>query len=110
MTDFTIRPFNPEDSERLQVIRDLAFRPIHDGFREQMGADIFDRVRRSEEQKQAEHLDSLMVGGDRKEVHVLLDRHIIAGFVSLTVDDDGIGGEIDLNAVDPAYQGQGGGG
>ena len=109
MTGFIIRPFKPEDSERLQEIRDIAFRPIHEGFREQLGDDIFARIRRNEEQKQAECLDTFMIGGDRKEMYVLVESQTVAGFVSLTVDDDGIGGEIDLNAIDPVYQGKGGG-
>ncbi len=40
---------------------------------------------------------------------MLLHGETVAGFVSLTVDKDGVGGEIDLNAIDPAFQGQGGG-
>ena len=40
-----------------------------------------------------------MAGRDRQELHVLLYGGTIAGFV----------GEFDLNAIDPASQGQGGG-
>ena len=109
MNKFVIRRYQPEDRERLQAIRELAFKPIHDGFREQLGDEVFAKVRGDEERKQAAYLDTLMAGSNRQELHVLLHGEIVAGFVSLKVDEDGIGGEIDLNAIDPAFQGQGGG-
>lgn len=109
MEKFEIRSYRSGDRERLQTIRELAFKPIHEGFREQLGDEIFEKVRSGEEQKQAEYLNTLMDGGDRKELYVLLDDHTIAGFIGLTLDEDGIEGEIDLNAIDPTYQGQGGG-
>ncbi len=106
---FEIRFFRLEDRERLQAIRKLAFKPIHDGFREQLGDEILAYVRSDQERKQAEYLDTFMTGGERKELYTLLCGNIVAGFVALTLDEDGIGGEIDLNAIDPAYQGRGGG-
>ena len=109
MNKFEIRRYQLGDRERLQAIRELAFRPIHDGFREQLGDEVFKKVRGDEERKQAAYLDTLMAGEDRHELHVLLHGQIVAGFVGLTVDEDGIGGELDLNAIDPAFQGQGGG-
>ena len=109
MEKFTVRAFQAEDRERLQAVRELAFRPIHDGFRKQLGDEIFATVRGDAEQKQAEYLDAIMGGRERTELHVLLKGDTIAGFVTLTVDEDGIQGEIDLNAVDPAYQQQGAG-
>ena len=109
MEKFEIRPYRLEDRERLQAIRELAFMPIHNGFREQLGDEISDKVRGDQNRKQAAYLDTLMAGGDRQELHVLLYGETIAGFVSLTLDEDGVGGEIDLNAIDPPYQGRGGG-
>ncbi len=106
---FSIRPYKHEDRERLQAIRKAAFKRIHDGFREQLGEEIASMVRKDQEQKQAEYLDTMMAGGERKELHVLLHDDSIAGFVGLSFDEDGIQGEIELNAIDPAYQGQGGG-
>lgn len=109
MQRFEIRPYREEDRERLQAIRELAFIPIHDGFREQLGDEILEKVRGDQDRKQAVYLDTLMAGGDRQELHVLLHGETVAGFVSLTLDEDGVGGEIDLNAIDPPYQGRGGG-
>lgn len=109
MKQFEIRRYQPEDRERLQAIRQNAFMPIHDGFREQLGDEICEKIRGNQDRKQAEYLDTLMAGGDRKELYVLLHDEITAGFVGLTLDEDGVSGEIDLNAIDPAYQGHGGG-
>jgi GNAT superfamily N-acetyltransferase len=106
---FEMRPYQSHDAERLQEIRKIAFTAIHDGFREQLGDDILERVRGDQDRMQAAYLDTLMAGGDRQELYVLLHGEIVAGFIGLTIDEDGIGGEIDLNAVDPTYQGQGGG-
>lgn len=109
MKRFEIRPYRDEDRERLQAIRKTAFTPIHNGFREQLGDEILEKVRGDQDLKQAAYLETLMAGGKSRELHVLLFGEIIAGFVSVTLDEDGVGGEIDLNAIDPTYQGQGGG-
>ena len=109
MRMFEIRPYQPLDRERLQAIRVAAFRPIFEGFRDQLGDELSEMVRGDQDQKQAEYLDTLMAGGGRKELHVLLQDETVAGFISVTVDEDGVGGEIDLNAIDPSYQGKGGG-
>ena len=73
MDRFTVRAFQAEDRERLQVVRELAFKPIHDGFRKQLGDEIFTTVRGDAEQKQAEYLDAIMGGRERTELHVLLE-------------------------------------
>ncbi len=95
MNRFTVRAFQAEDREQLQAVRELAFRPIYEGFREQLGDEIFAAVRGDEEQKQAEYLDTIMAGRERTELHVLLEGDTIAGFITLTVDKDGVQGEID---------------
>ena len=102
-----IRPFHPEDKASLQEIRKRAFAPVFDSWRTLLGQEIFSRQYPDADQKQAEYLESLFQPKPGRELYVLEDAGHAVGFLSLSIDNDGQSGEIDLNAIDPDYQAQG---
>ena len=104
---FQIRRFQAGDREHIQDIRKRAFAPIYDSWRELLGKTIFDRQYPDADPKQAEYLDSICGDHSTNEVYVLQNETHIVGFVGISFDEDGLGGEITLNAVDPEFQGRG---
>lgn len=99
-----IRAFHPEDGATLEEIRKRAFAPIFDSWRTLLGPDIFNRQYADADKKQAEYLESLFEQMPGRELYVLEHEGQIVGFLSLSIDEDGQGGEIDLNAIDLGHQ------
>jgi ribosomal protein S18 acetylase RimI-like enzyme len=108
-SEFAIRPFRASDLCAIQVIRQRAFQSIFDSFRQLVGEEIFQLQYRDADRKQAEYLDSICAKNADKEIFVLLQDDAVIGFVGISADKTSAIGEIDLNAVDPDYQGKGGG-
>ena len=108
-SQFAMRPFRAADRCAIQVIRQKAFQSIFDSFRQLVGEEIFQLQYRDADSKQAEYLDSICAKGADKEIFVLLQDDAVIGFVGIFADKTSAIGEIDLNAVDPDYQGNGGG-
>lgn len=105
--DCHIRKFRPGDQPRLQAIREAAFRPVFRSFRELVGEDIAEVALASAEQEQANHLDSLCGTHSPHHVYVVEHRSEVVAFFALSVNRETRVGEIDLNAVDPEFQGRG---
>ena len=103
----TIRAFKSEDLPLIQSIRKRAFQPIHDSFRRLMGEDVFRLEFSDWDQRQGDYLKSLCATNSPKELYVATEDEAIAGFIGLSMDPASRRGEIDLNAVDPEYQGKG---
>jgi len=101
------RPFHPEDKRILQEIRRRAFEPVFNSWRGLLGPEIFNRQYLDADQKQAEYLDFLFEQKLGKELYVLEHDGQIVGFLGLSIDEDGQGGEIDLNAIHPDHQARG---
>ncbi len=106
---FEIRAYVPDDLEAIQNIRQQAFKPIFQSFRNMLGESIFDMQYPNEDERQADELRSICENQLRKEVYLLLHAGRIIGFVSISVEENPTRGQIGLNAIDPAFQGRGGG-
>ena len=103
----TIRDSTPDDLPRLQEIRQAAFEPVFRSFRQMVGKTIAPRAFARLEQEQMELLDRLCAADADHLVLVVEIGSRIVAFCAVSFDRDTKVGEIDLNAVDPEYQGQG---
>ena len=106
----TIRKFAPEDAARLQEIRDAAFKPVFQSFRDIVGPKIAAVALAGAEKEQADLLDRLCATGSAHKIFIAECDGVIAGFCAVKLDAETGIGEIDLNAVDPEFQGRGVGG
>jgi ribosomal protein S18 acetylase RimI-like enzyme len=102
-----IRPFKPDDLPVIQSIRKRAFQPIHDSFRSLLGPDVFQLEFADWDHAQGDYLGSICLANSGKEVYVATLDEAVVGFVGLSMSLASKRGEIDLNAVDPDYQGDG---
>ena len=106
-TNYTIRAFKQSDLARLHEIREAAFEPVFRSFREIVGGTIAPVALANAENEQAAHLDNICgAESSHKTIVVELDNKIVA-FCAVSLDHTTNVGEIDLNAVDPEYQGRG---
>ncbi len=108
-SEFAMRPFRASDRLPIQAIRQKAFQSIFASFRQLVGDEIFELLYHDADKEQSEYLESICAKSADKEVFVLLRDDAVIGFVGLSADKARAIGEIDLNAVDPHYQGLGGG-
>ncbi|MBI1327864.1 MAG: GNAT family N-acetyltransferase [Alphaproteobacteria bacterium] len=104
-SDFTIRPFHSDDLPIIQDIRHQAFANIFADWQNQLGQSLYGLVYKNVDKEQADYLQEVAMEG---RVFVLTCKQgNVAGFISFSMDlNTGIG-ELGLNAVAPAYQGQG---
>ena len=102
----TFRKAAPADLPRLHEIRIAAFTPIHEGFREQIGEEMFQLQYHDWNQKQGAHLDEICADSSH-QTYVALQGDAIVGFVDFSIDQTRKCGELGLNAVDPRCQGRG---
>lgn len=91
----------------MQAIRTRAFQPIHESFRALVGEDVFRLEFSDWDQAQGNYLQSICATNSGREIYVATVNEAVAGFIGIAMDQAGKRGEIDLNAVDPQYQGQG---
>ena len=104
-----IRKFKSEDLPVIQGIRQRAFAPIFEGFREQVGDEIYEIEYADADQQQADYLQTICTEDKGLEIHVASDNDLVIGFIAFSMDEMRGRGEIDLNAVDPDHQGKGAG-
>lgn len=107
MADLRIRPFAAADLPRLHAIRLAAFTPIHEHWRELIGAEMFDLQFFDWKQAQGAHLDEICADESGHEIYVGELGGAIVGFIGLRVDAARQTAELGLNAVDPDYQNRG---
>ncbi|MCG8544421.1 MAG: GNAT family N-acetyltransferase [Alphaproteobacteria bacterium] len=103
----SIRKFEPGDLPRLHEIRVAAFEPVFRSFRSILGDEIARVAIGSAEREQADYLDSICGPKSDREVYVVEHDSEIVAFCAVALDQDSKVGEIDLNAVEPDYQGGG---
>ena len=106
-SDPSIRPFEPGDLPALQHVRQAAFEPVFQSFREIVGAEIAAIAFTHADADQAKLLDDICAAGSGHHVLVVTVGEEIVGFVSFTIDTDKGMGEIGLNAVHPGHAGRG---
>lgn len=102
-----IRQFRSEDCAAIVRIALLAFAPIHESFREILGADIFPIAYPDWRKSHRKYIKSLCAGKDRKNILVVQDGGVVIGFISYFMNLRKKSGALGLNAVHPDYQGNG---
>jgi len=91
----------------MDAIREAAFAPVFASFRSLLGDSLYELTQARDDRGQAELLASMLQPDSGWEVFVAEAEGAVVGFVSLKPDPDTRIGEIGLNAVDPAHDGQG---
>ncbi|QRK06673.1 GNAT family N-acetyltransferase [Archangium violaceum] len=104
---FDIRPFRPADLPAMQELRQLAFRPVFQSFRDIVGEEIGERAFSDADAEQSRLLETLCGTGSGHQVLVLTVSDEVVGFVTFSLDEKKQVGEIGLNAMHPAHAGQG---
>lgn len=101
-----IRIYEPRDFDRVHQICVAAFTPVHEGFEQSLGAEMFAREYPSWQARYADDIRGL-VAAPNIQLHVVEDGGVVVGFVTTRIDPARKVGELGLNAVDPAQQGKG---
>jgi ribosomal protein S18 acetylase RimI-like enzyme len=102
-----IRPFEAADLPAMQQLRQAAFKPVFQSFRDIVGDQIYLIALVKSDSEQAELLASICESGSAHQVFVAEINEAIAGFVSISLNHDKRAGEIGLNAVHPNHAGRG---
>jgi ribosomal protein S18 acetylase RimI-like enzyme len=102
-----IRPFEAPDLPAMQQLRQAAFKPVFQSFRDIVGEQIYLIALAKSDAEQAELLESICKSDSPHQVFVVEVHEDIAGFVSFSLNHDKRVGEIGLNAVHPKYAGRG---
>lgn len=105
--DLSTRSFDPADLPRLHELREAAFKPVFQSFRDIVGEAIAPVAFAAAEREQAEHLDLLCGAGSEHEVFVVEHGTEVVAFCAVKADRESGVREIDLNAVHPHWQGRG---
>ena len=101
------RRFRDDDFEAVVGITLVAFAPIHESFRDILGARIFDLAYPDWKQSNREYLEFLRKGKDRENIVVAEDDGAVIGFLSYFVNPKKKSGELGLNCVHPMHQRKG---
>jgi GNAT superfamily N-acetyltransferase len=102
----TIRRYEPRDFDRVHQICVAAFTPVHEGFEQALGREIFAREYPGWQARYADDIRAL-IADPNIQLHVVEDAGAMAGFVTTRIDPARKVGELGLNAIDPAQQGKG---
>ena len=101
--DLRLRAFESTDIERVLEICRVAFGPIFEGFRQLVGAELFDRFYSESADRQIDHLRSVCENQGNGTVFVAAWDGVVVGFIALSMNSTESVGEIHLNAVHPDY-------
>jgi ribosomal protein S18 acetylase RimI-like enzyme len=102
-----IRPFEASDLPVMQRLRQEAFKPVFQSFRDIVGDQIYLIALVKSDSEQAELLASICKPSSTHQVFVAEIGEDIAGFVSFSLNHEKRTGEIGLNAVHPNHSGRG---
>jgi len=102
----SIRPFRPDDLPAMQLVRQAAFEPVFQSFREIVGERIYSLALTTADAEQAKLLDDLCSANSGQVLVAAIEGRVV-GFVSFTLNVEKRTGEIGLNAVHPDFAGQG---
>jgi GNAT superfamily N-acetyltransferase len=103
----TIRAFEAADLPLMQQVREAAFTPVFQSFRNLVGEQIASIVFARADLEQAGLLETLCNPGSGQHVFVATMEDRVIAFVSFSLDSTNQVGEIGLNAVHPDYAGRG---
>jgi predicted N-acetyltransferase YhbS len=104
---FSIRPFAPSDTPRLDAIRAAAFAPVFASFRALLGEPIASLGLANAETEQSDLLKSLCEPNANTHVFVATRGDRPIGFVCIRLDRTQGIGEVVLDAVSPMETGRG---
>ena len=107
MLEIQFHPAHVKDEAQLQAIRRAAFAPVFASFRVLLVDEIYDLAQRRHDEAQGGYLTSLLAADSGWDLYVAQLGNEIVGFVSVQFNRETLVGEIGLNAVDPAWAGQG---
>ncbi len=105
--DFRIRPFEDGDLRAMQRVREAAFRPIFQSFRDIVGEEIYALDVKNSDAEQAEQLANICGPGSTHQIFVAVIGNEIGGFITFSLNSEKRIGEIGLNAVHPDHACQG---
>ena len=98
-----IRALESTDVVRVLEICRLAFAPIFEGFRQNVGAELFDRFYSDSADRQIDDLRSACETGGDETIFVSEWDDVVVGFITVSMNPNESVGEIGLNAVHPDY-------
>ncbi len=98
-----MRAFESTDVERVLEICRMAFAPIFEGFRQNVGAELFDRFYSESADRQIDDLRSACETAGDETIFVAEWVDDVVGFVTLSMSANESVGEIGLNAVHPDF-------
>lgn len=105
-----IRRYRKTDEARVVDICVAAFEPIHTGFAEALGPELFERHYTGWREQYAATIAEIDPENASLHVFVIEEDGRVVGFAFSSVNDERRTAEFGLNAVDPAFQGNGVGG
>jgi ribosomal protein S18 acetylase RimI-like enzyme len=107
ISNLNIRRFQEADLPAMQQVRQAAFKPVFQSFRDIVGEEIYLLALSHSDREQAELLESLCKAGSADKMFVVTIDETIVGFASFSLNHEKRTGEIGLNAVHPDQAGRG---
>jgi len=105
--DVSVRRADDRDADAMDGVRRAAFAPVFASFRAILGEEIAQVTQARDDEAQAEYLASLLEPDSGWELYVAEQAGVVAGFVSVQLNEETSVGEIGLNAVHPDCAGTG---
>ncbi|MCC2686409.1 MAG: family acetyltransferase [Paenibacillaceae bacterium] len=105
--DILIRKFAPYDLDAALDIAVAAWAPIYEGYREQLGSEMFEAFYPDWEERKRRNIRASCMGTNGDAGCVAESGDVVVGFVSYRIDARSKCGTIGNNAVRPSHHGQG---
>ena len=105
-----IRPLTPEDLEPVLDLSIRAWEPVFRSFEQVLGSSIFLKLYPEWEVNQRDGVRGVCEDSAKYTISVADVDGTVAGFIACIFDDNTLVGEVEMLAVDPAYQKRGIGG
>ena len=96
-----------DDLDQLESIRQEAFKPVFESFKNILGSIVYEHAQLPEDLQQKEMLKEMFQQSSVWSVYALRETGKLIGFVSLRTDSASMVCEIGLNAIHPDYAGKG---
>jgi len=96
-----------DDLDRLELIRQEAFKPVFESFENILGSVVYEHAQKPEDLSQKDTLKEMLQERSVWSVYVMKVSGKPIGFVSVRIDAENLVGEIGLNAIHPDYAGKG---
>lgn len=104
LTDTSVRPHGPNDTEEIVALSLRAWEPVFASFQEDWGSDLYERFFPDWETQQAEAVRAALAAN---ETWVSETGSTLSGFVNVSFDEGEKSAEIYMIAVEPTLQRRG---